>query len=107
MKAYCNSEVIVNNVIVADTFKLRLIGLMGNDNLQDEGLLLRNCSAIHCLFMKITIDAVYLSKDMTVLYKESIRPWRLGKIVKKTKHILEIPENAAENIKIGDTINFI
>lgn len=107
MKAYCNDEIIVNKVKVADTFKMRLIGLMGRKKIQDEGLLLTHCSSIHCLFMKITIDAVYLSKDMTVLYKETIKPWRLGKIVEKTRHVLELPENASINIRIGDTIKFI
>jgi hypothetical protein len=107
MKVYCNDEIIVNEVKIADTFKTRLIGLMGRDNLQDEGLLLINCSSIHCFFMKITIDAVYLSKDMTVLYKETIKPWRIGKFIKGTRHILEIPENASARIKIGETIELI
>jgi uncharacterized membrane protein (UPF0127 family) len=107
MKVYCNEEIIVHEVKIADTFKTRLIGLMGRDKLQDEGLLLTNCSSIHCFFMKITIDAVYLSKDMTVLYKDTLKPWRIGKIVKGAKHILEIPENASECIKIGDTIELI
>jgi uncharacterized membrane protein (UPF0127 family) len=107
MKVYCNEEIIVHEVKIADTFKTRLIGLMGRDKLQDEGLLLTNCSSIHCFFMKITIDAVYLSKDMTVLYKDTLKPWRIGKIVKGAKHILEIPENASARIKIGDTIELI
>lgn len=107
MKAYCNAETIVNNIKIADTFKLKLIGLMGRNKLQDEGLFLKDCSSIHCLFMKITIDAVYLSKDMKVLYKETIKPWRLGKIIKKTKNVLELPEGASQNIKIGDTIKLI
>lgn len=106
MKAYYKNELISNNIKIADTFKTRLIGLLGKDKLYNEGLLLVDCSSIHCLFMKITIDVVYLSKDMRVLYKETIKPWKVGKIVKETKHILELPENAARNIEIGDTIEF-
>ena len=107
MKAYCKSKLIVNNVKVANKFKTRLVGLLGRDELYDEGLLLIDCSSIHCFFMKITIDTVYLSKDMKVLYKETIKPWRIGKIIKKTKHILELPENTAHDLHIGDTIDFI
>jgi uncharacterized membrane protein (UPF0127 family) len=107
MKVYFNEEIIVNKIKIADTFKKRLIGLIGRDKLQDEGLLLTNCSSIHCFFMKTTIDVVYLSNNMTVLYKETIKPWRIGKFIKGTKHILEIPENASECIKIGDTIELI
>jgi hypothetical protein len=108
MKVLCNNKVIFNNITKADGFISRLVGLMNKKYLSDEeGLLLINCSSIHCFFMKITIDAVYLSKDMEVLYKETIKPWRIGKIVKKTKHILEIPENASQKIRIGDIIKFI
>ena len=107
MKAYSNDVIIVNDIKIADTFKLKLIGLMGREKLQDEGLLLTDCSSIHCFFMKTTIDAVYLSRDMEVLYRETIKPWKLGKIVKKTRHVLELPENASKNIEIGDTIKLI
>lgn len=107
MKAYYKNELISNNINIADTFKKRLIGLLGKNKLFDEGLLLVDCSSIHCFFMKITIDALYLSKDMKVLYKETIKPWKIGKIIKETKHILELPENAARNIEIGDNIEFI
>ncbi len=105
MKAYCNNQLILSNVIIADTFFSRFKGLLGRKSINtDEGLLLKNCSSIHCFFMKFTIDAVYLSEDMEVLYKETIKPWGIGKIIKNTRHILEIPENASQAMQTGGRI---
>ena len=108
MKVVCNNNVVFNDIVVADTFMSRLVGLLNKKYLSvDEGLLLTNCSSIHCFFMKITIDVVYLSKDMEVLYIETVRPWRIGKIVKKTNHVLELAEGAADKISVGDRLVFV
>ncbi|MEL7649828.1 MAG: DUF192 domain-containing protein [Sedimentibacter sp.] len=98
----------INKVIKADSFKSRLVGLLNKKSINmDEGLLLTDCSSIHCFFMKFTIDAVYLSKEMKVLYKETVKPWHVGKIVKNCRHVLELHEGASDNIFVGDVIEFI
>ena len=76
----------------ADTFLTRFLGLMGRKTLPEKhGLMLENCRSIHCFFMRFPIDAIYLSKDGTVLFKETVKPWRIGRFhVKGTKDILEI-----------------
>lgn len=108
MKVVCNNIIIANDVKNADSFISRLVGLLNKKSLSiDEGLLLINCSSIHCFFMKITIDVVYLSKDMEVLYKETVKPWRIGKIVKNTAHVLELAEGASDKISVGDKLEFI
>lgn len=107
MKGYCRNKPILSKVIIADTFISRLKGLLGRKSISDdEGLMLTDCSSIHCFFMKFTIDAVYLSKNMEVLYKETVKPWKIGKIVKNTRNILEMHEGASQGIEIGDTITF-
>jgi len=94
------------NIDVAETFMTRLVGMMGRERLKEgEGLLLMRCSAIHCFFMKIPIDAVYLSKDMRVLGIETLQPWKMGKHVKNTAHVLELPAGSAiRKLKIGDQL---
>lgn len=106
MKAFSNNLIVVNNVNMAKSFSSRFIGLLNKKSINDEGLLLMNCSSIHCFFMKFTIDVVYLSKEMVVMDKETVKPWKIGKIVKNTKHVLELPEGTANNILIGDKIVF-
>jgi hypothetical protein len=99
-----DSKVLAENVDSADTFWKRLKGLLGKKRLEEgEGLLLY-CSSVHCFFMKFTIDAVYLSADMTVLDKETLAPWRVGRIVPGAKYVLELPEDAAAPINKGDRI---
>ena len=69
MKLYVNDTLLSGNIKSAESFKTKLIGLLKKKSLdKNEGLLLTNCSGIHCFFMKFTIDAVYLSKDMKVIY---------------------------------------
>lgn len=100
-----NGSVIADQVRVADTYFTRLRGLLGKKGLQKgEGLLLTQCSSVHCFFMKFTIDVVYLSKDMVVLGTETIRPWRVGKFFRGTKHTLELAEGDAGTLKRGDQL---
>lgn len=107
MKLYVNDAILASEIKVADSFKTKLIGLLNKKSLnKNEGLFLENCSSIHCFFMKFTIDAIYLSKNMQVLYKETIKPWRIGKIVKNCAHVLELAEGVAKDISIGDYIVF-
>lgn len=105
MKLYVNDMLLSCNIALADSFKAKLIGLLNKKSLnKNEGLLLLNCSSIHCFFMKFTIDAVYLSKDMKVLHKETVKPWKTGKFVIRSSHVLELPEGMAKDIEIGDYI---
>lgn len=107
MKIFCGEKFFVN-IIVADTFKEKLIGLLNKSSIdEDEGLLLRNCSSIHCLFMKFPIDAVYLSKNMEVIYKETVKPWKIGKIVKNVCHVLELKDGKSKELEIGDILSMI
>jgi uncharacterized membrane protein (UPF0127 family) len=99
-KKFCAADLpdggpVAGKVEIADTFWSRFCGLMGRAALpRGEGLLLRGCSGIHCMFMRFTIDAVYLDRDMTVIGTQSVRPWKLGSIFRGTKHVLELPEGA-------------
>lgn len=105
MKIYVNDKLLSSEIKLADNFITKLIGLLNKNSLDNnEGLFLKNCSSIHCFFMKFTIDAVYISKDMKVLYKETIKPWKIGKLVKNCSHILELKEGMAKDIKVGDYI---
>ncbi len=95
MTVRCEGQILGDKIKHADSFFKRFIGLMGKKQLgQGEGLLL-NCSSIHCFFMKIPIDAVYISKTMTVLGTQTLQPWQVGKIFAGTKYVLELQAGAA------------
>lgn len=104
MRIYCDDVLLADNVTTADSFFKRFIGLMGKRQLDHgEGLLLR-CSAVHCFFMKIPIDVIYIAKNMTVLGKETLNPWRIGKIFAGTHTVLEIQAGCASEIITGTKI---
>ncbi len=104
MTVLCGGKALADKVKSASTLFGRFLGLMGRESLEEgEGLLLLRCSCIHTFFMKIPIDAVYLSADFTVLGFETLRPWKIGAIYKNTLHVLELREGAA-NVSKGDRL---
>lgn len=91
---------------IANNFKDKLIGLMGQTNI-DYGLLITNCKSIHTYFMKESIDVLLLDKDNRILMiNRNIKP---NKILifksKKRTNILELPNNSSLNLNINDIID--
>ena len=78
---------------VADTFWLRLRGLLGAKPLQPgEGLVLVGEKSIHTLFMGFPIDVVYADKGGKVLRADiNMVPYRLGPFVPRSAYVLEMP----------------
>lgn len=106
MKVVVESEkgIIMRDVERVDSFSKRFMGLMGRKIDQDYGgMLLLNCSSIHTFFMKSEIDVVYLSKNYEVLAFETIKPWRVGRLVKGARHVIEMPAQSNRFNK-GDII---
>lgn len=103
-----NEKILCDKVNKADNFFVRLKGLMGKKKLdKGEGLLLEKVSSIHTCFMRIPIDVIYLDKDYVILYKETVRPWRIGKFVKKAVHVLELSEGEGDRFEQYTQIQII
>lgn len=86
----------------AETFFTRFRGLMLRKSLSPgEGLLLRDCSMIHCCFMRFPIDAVYLDTDMTVVGIETVTPWHVGGRFPGAKHVLELEAGCGSRLSPG------
>ena len=94
-------------IIVAKSFKDKLIGLMCKKNI-NYGLLIKNCKSIHTYFMLENIDVLLLDQDNRILMiNRNVKP---NKILifnnKKRTNILELPSNSSLNLKINDIIDF-
>ena len=78
---------------VADTFWLRLRGLLGAKPLQPgEGLVLVGEKSIHTLFMGFPIDVVYADQGGKVLRADiNMVPYRLGPFISRSAYVLEMP----------------
>lgn len=94
-------------VIIAESFKDKLLGLMNKKNI-NYGLLIKNCKSIHTFFMLESIDVLLLDQDNRILkINRNIKP---NKILifnnKKRTNILELPNNSSLNLKVNDIIDF-
>jgi uncharacterized membrane protein (UPF0127 family) len=98
---------VCDSCLMADSFFLRLRGLLGRGELAaGEGLLLRPSGSIHTWFMRHPIDAVFVDRDLNVLRTVSaIRPWRMTG-VRRAHAVLELRagEAARRGITVGDRL---
>jgi uncharacterized protein len=94
---------------VADTMWTRLKGLIGVQHLiHGSGLMISPCNSIHCMFMSIPIDVLYVDKENKVVgLTANMKPWRLGKMYWKAKYVLELPVGTIvrSRTEIGDQLD--
>jgi len=102
------AETIGSRIGLADTFLLRLIGLLGQSSLDDgAGLLIQPSSGVHTLGMRFAIDVVALDKNLRVLRTwQRLPPWRATSINLKTHSVLELAPGKIRqhNIEPGDQL---
>lgn len=104
---YREENCLADRVALADAFFTRFRGLMLRKSLAPgEGLLLKNCSAIHCCFMRFPIDVVYLDKEMRVVAVETVKPWHMGGIHPGAKHVLELEAGTAGSLRPGTRLDW-
>ncbi len=88
-------------VAIADSFFMRLRGLMGRKTLPNaSGLLLTPCDSVHMCFMRFPIDVVYLDKDLIILkVVKGLKPWTGLSMCRGAWAALEL--NAGEAERFG------
>ena len=98
-----------DDIVVADTWQMRTKGLIGRAKLDSgEGLLIKNCKAIHTWFMRFAIDVVFMDKNYCVVKTISqLKPFRMAFGGRSAQHVLELPSNAINStqVRIGDKAN--
>lgn len=92
---------------LADTFWLRLRGLLGRPPLRTgEGLLITPCRAVHMMGMKYPLDVVFLDRDARVVGLETaLAPGAKSAWYARARHALELPVGsiARTGTEIGDS----
>ncbi len=100
---------LVSHGRIADNRWTRLKGLIGVKHLpHGDGLLITPCKGVHCLFMSIPIDVLYLDDSNTVIALDhSLAPWRIGRIHPKCRSVLELPAGALAHThtQTGDSLH--
>jgi uncharacterized membrane protein (UPF0127 family) len=92
LKVKKGEEVVAEKVGLADTFRLRLLGLMFSKDLGDrDGLLIEPCNSIHTFFMNYKIDVVFLNRDNKVVKVfKNLKPWRMTRMYFSASKVLEM-----------------
>lgn len=103
----------ISEVIIANTFQKRLLGLMFRQKSEfpmifeiPQNIGSRIRSSIHSLFMRFDLKLVFIDKNNIVFEMADLKPWRLYVPKKEAKYIIEFDKNKFKNynIKIGDKI---
>ena len=88
---------------VADSFFLRLRGLIGRDPKSFGPLLITPCSDIHTFFMSAAIDVIYLDKkDKVIKVACNLAPNKVFGPVKHARKVLELPAGDADRLMIQE-----
>ncbi|MBF2054471.1 MAG: DUF192 domain-containing protein [Candidatus Sericytochromatia bacterium] len=103
-------QLVLPRVSLANTFWLRLKGLLGRQALApDEGLLIRPCNSVHSLGMRFSIGVVFLDADNQIVHLiPELAPGRLSPLIRPAKQVLELhPETLdRSSLKTGQQLHF-
>ena len=102
-----NDKTLSPNILVADDFSSRLIGLMFKKELKGaDGLLIDPCNSIHTFFMRYPLDIVFIGKgNKIVKIIRDLKPWRMTWIYFYSHKVLELPAGKLpHDLKEGDTL---
>lgn len=97
---------VVQTVIIAETTPQRMKGLLGRRGLDAEtGMLIRPCGSIHMWFMRFSIDAAFLDRDLRVLkLARGLKPWQLAFAPRGTRAVLETAAGVLDPLQPGDAL---
>jgi len=92
-------------LLMADSVISRFEGLMfRRDISDDQALLITKCNWVHSLFMRFSIDVIFLDASLTVIKIIHLKPYRLSMPVKNACSALEVKSGLCThfNITYGD-----
>lgn len=89
------------NIEKAESFKQRLVGLIGTRAMKDYGMYFEQCNWIHTFFMSCPIDVIYVDKKMKIKkIDHALKPWRLPLPVFTASSVIEVEAGTADKYKL-------
>lgn len=87
-----DQTVIVSNLIKAESFVSRGVGLLKHRSLpKDEGMWIVATNSIHTFFMKFPIACVFVDRNLVIQKViNEVKPWRLVLPVWKARSVFEL-----------------
>lgn len=92
------STVLAEQAKAANSFFARLVGLLDRNSLsKSQALILSPSNSIHSLFMRFTIDVIFLDKAGKVIaILPSFKPFCISPIYFGSVSVIELPENTLQ-----------
>ena len=100
------NKMLASQLESATSFWQRSRGLLGRTQLEsNRALWIRPCNSIHTCFMKFSIDAIFVDRELIVRQvKRGIPPWRIVMPVWGAHSVFELPENSSTGVEQGDQL---
>jgi len=96
---------LADRVIIADTLRTRLKGLLGYRAMPaNTVMLIAACDQVHMFFMRFGIGVIFLDKNNKVLDTQCLAPWQVSKKVPGAISVLETGLEVLDLVKRGDII---
>lgn len=94
MNIYFENKIILEEISIADSFWKKLSGYMFRSKPHVSGILFDSSGSMQTTFMSFPLDIIFLDGENKVLkILRDVKPWRMTRIYKGTKKILEVPSN--------------
>ena len=101
---------IATSSLVADSFFLRLKGLLGTKTFPKGGaLIIKPCFSVHTIGMAYAIDVLFVNEQNTIIkVVESLQPGRLASC-RGSAYVVELPAGTADTTgtTCGHLLSFI
>jgi uncharacterized protein len=99
---------IIGDLKVADSFWLRLVGLLGRKQMSpNEGMWFDHCNSIHTFGMRFSLDVIFLDSAMKIkALRPNVVPGRMTWPVLGARSAVEVASGGIERmkVKIGDQL---
>lgn len=100
------AELLVDHLMVAESFWERGKGLLGRKSLAEgEALWINPCNNIHTFFMKFAIDCIFVDSKMEIKnIAKNVTPFRIAGPYWRASSVIETPSGFvdAKKLKVGD-----
>jgi hypothetical protein len=105
-----NGQVLLADLKEAKGFLGRFFGLMGKTSLpESQGLRISPCSSIHCFFMRMEIDVLFLDENLCVVDTIfDMKPWRVSPVIRNAKSVIEAESGMFQGkVEVGDCLQIL
>jgi uncharacterized membrane protein (UPF0127 family) len=106
-----DGTLVADHVVPATSMWTRFCGLMFRRDLPEgHGICIRPCNSIHMFFMRFAIDVAFVDRNGNVVHLlNSIKPWRVSRMVFKSAAAIELPAGtlAAKGVTKGAKLHMV